>query len=211
MTFTIVATIRPAQPSAEALRAEGRLPAVVYGPKTENTSLSLDAREFKKLWKDAGETSVVSVVVAGGKTYDVLIHEIAFHPVTDEPMHVDLYAVDKTKTVEVDIPLEFVGIAPAVKDMGGTLVKVLHDLTVEGLPDKLPHEIEIDISSLVDLDSVITVADIVLPEGVTATLDGEEIIASIATQREEEETAGAVDFSTIEVEKKGKKEEEATV
>jgi large subunit ribosomal protein L25 len=209
MTFTISATIRSASPSAESLRAEGRLPAVVYGPKTENVSLSLDAREFKKLLKDAGETSVVSVVVDGGKTYDVLIHEIAFNPVTDEALHVDFYAVDKTKKVEVDIPLVFTGVSEAVKSMGGTLVKVLHELTVEGLPDKLPHEIEVDIAALADLDSVITVADVTLPEGVEAAIDGEEIVASIATQKEEEETSGEVDLSAIEVEKKGKKEEDA--
>ncbi len=208
MTFTISATPRPATPTAADLRLDGRLPAVLYGPKTENITLSLDMRAFKKLWKDAGETSVVSVAVEGGKTYDVLIHDITFHPVTDEPRHVDFYVVDKTKKVEVDIPLIFVGVSPAVKEQGGTLVKVLHDLEVEGLPDKLPHEIEVDISALVDLESVITVADVKLPDGVLAILDGEEIVASIAVQKEEEETTAELDLSAIEVEKKGKKEEE---
>jgi large subunit ribosomal protein L25 len=195
--------------TAAAIRAEGRIPAVVYGSKVDNTPLSVDARAFAKVWKEAGETTLVSIAVEGGKMIDALIHEIAFNPVTDEPIHVDFYAVDKTKKVEVDIPLVFIGVAPAVKDLGGTLVKVLHDLPVEGLPDKLPHEIEVDIVTLAELDSVITVADIVLPAGVEATLDGEEIVASIAVQKEEEETSGEVDLSSIEVEKKGKKEEEA--
>ncbi|NTV44432.1 MAG: 50S ribosomal protein L25 [Candidatus Yonathbacteria bacterium] len=207
MTLTIEATERPLTQKAADIRTEGNIPAVVYGPKTENIALSVDARAFKKVWKEAGETTLVSVSVDGKKTIDALIHEITFHPVTDEPTHIDFYAVDKMKKVEVDIPLVFVGVAPAVKDLGGTLVKVLHDLPVEGLPDKLPHEIEVDIAALVDLESVIEVKDIVLPAGVESTLDPEEIVASISVQKEEE-VAAELDLSAIEVEKKGKKEED---
>jgi large subunit ribosomal protein L25 len=208
MTLTIEADHRPMTRKAEALRAEGRVPAVVYGPKTENIPLSVDARAFKKVWKEAGETTVIGVSV-DGKTIDVLVQEVAVHPVSGEPMHADFYAVDKTKKVEVDIPLTFTGVSEAVKTMGGTLVKVLHELTVEGLPDKLPHEIEIDISALPDLESVIAVKDITLPEGVEAAIDGEEIVASIAVQEEESEESAELNLDSIEVEKKGKKEESA--
>lgn len=207
MTLTLEALSRPMTRKAEALRKEGRVPAVVYGPTTENIPLSIDARAFKKTWHEAGETTVIGVSV-DDKTIDVLIQEVAVHPVSGEPIHADFYAVDKTKKVEVDIPLSFVGVAPAVKDLGGTLVKVLHEITVTGLPDKLPSEIEVDTSALVNLDSVIAVKDVSLPEGVEATAPEEDVIASVSVQEEEPEESSELDLESIEVEQKGKKEEE---
>jgi large subunit ribosomal protein L25 len=207
MTLTIEADHRPMTRKAEALRAEGRVPAVVYGPKTENIPLSVDVRAFKKVWKEAGETTVIGVSV-DGKTIDVLVQEVAVHPVSGEPMHADFYAVDKTKKVEVDIPLSFDGVAPAVKDLGGTLVKVLHEITVSGLPDNLPSEIVVDIASLKELDSVIAVKDITLPEGVEAVMPEDDAVASVSVQEEEPEESAELDLESIEVEKKGKKEEE---
>ncbi len=208
MTLTIEAIHRPMTRKAEALRAEGRVPAVVYGPTTDNIPLSINARAFKKVWHEAGETTVIGVSV-DDKTIDVLIQEVAVHPVSGEPIHADFYAVDKTKKVEVNIPLSFDGVAPAVKDLGGTLVKVLHEITVSGLPDNLPSEIVVDIASLKELDSVIAVKDVSLPEGVEAAMPEDDVVASISVQEEEpEETTEAPDLESIEVEQKGKKEEE---
>lgn len=207
MTLTIEADSRPMTRKAEALRMEGRVPAVVYGPKTENIPLSVDARAFKKVWKEAGETTMIAVSV-DGKIIDVLVQEVVVHPVSGEPIHVDFYAVDKTKKVEVAIPLSFDGVAPAVKDLGGTLVKVLHEITVSGLPGNLPSEVVIDISSLKELDSVIAVKDVLLPEGVEAAMPEDEVVASISVQEEEPEESAELDLESIEVEQKGKKEEE---
>jgi large subunit ribosomal protein L25 len=159
------------------------------------------------VWKEAGETTVISVSV-DGKTIDVLVQEVSVHPVSGEPMHADFYAVDKTKKVEVDIPLSFDGVAPAVKDLGGTLVKVLHEITVSGLPDNLPSEIVVDIASLKELDSVIAVKDVSLPEGVEAVMPEDDAVASVSVQEEEPEESAELDLESIEVEKKGKKEEE---
>ncbi|MBC8465070.1 MAG: 50S ribosomal protein L25 [Parcubacteria group bacterium] len=207
MTLTLEATARPMTRKAEALRKEGRVPAVVYGPKTENIPLSVDARAFQKVWKEAGETTVIGVSV-DDKTIDVLVQEVAVHPVSGDPMHADFYAVDKTKKVEVNIPLSFEGVAPAVKDLGGTLVKVLHEITVSGLPGNLPNEVVVDTVLLKELDSVITVKDVVLPEGVVAAMPEDDVVVSVSVQEEEpEETTEEVDLESIEVEQKGKKEE----
>ena len=154
----------------------------------------------------AGESTVVTVKTEGGDK-DTLIHAIEYHPVSGEPLHADFYIIEKNKPVQVHVPLEFEGEAPAVKQLGGNLVKVLHEIEIEALPKDLPQEIKVDISSLATLDSQLTVADIKLPAGVTAITDLLEVVASISTAGEEVVEEAPVDLSSIEVEKKGKQEE----
>ena len=193
----------------EILRANGKVPAVFYGPKEESTPVSVDAREFSKIWKEAGESSVI--ILSGlDDEKQALIHDVSVDPVTEEPIHVDFYIFKKGEKISVDVSLEFVGVSPAVKDLGGALVKVMHELEVEAQPKDLPHQIEIDISSLKDFESQITVKDIKLPDGVTALAEPDEVIAIVSEPKEEEEEEEVVEFdeSMVEVEKKGKEEEE---
>ncbi|MFA5023123.1 MAG: 50S ribosomal protein L25 [Candidatus Paceibacterota bacterium] len=192
----------------KALRDEGQVPAVVYGDKKETISICLDLIEFKKVLAQAGESTIVSLELAG-KGQDVLIHEVQVDPISGVPVHVDFYIVSQDKELEVAVPLVFEGVSPAVKDLGGSLVKVLHELEIRALPKNLPHDIKVDISSLVALDSQILIKDLKLPTGVESVLDVEEVVAAITEAGEEvvEETA-PVDLSAIEVEKKGKQEEE---
>ncbi|MEK7588222.1 MAG: 50S ribosomal protein L25 [Patescibacteria group bacterium] len=205
--FEIKAKKRDLKENLETLRKGGEIPAVFYGMGKDTTSISIPTNEFKKVWKHAGESSAVKLTMTGANL-DVLIHDVGVNPITGEPIHVDFMVIDANKTVEVSIPLEFTGVAPAVKAGLGVLVKVLHEVEVEALPKDLPQSIVIDISSLVDLDSQISVSEVVLPKGVTMVTKGVEIVASIAAQKEEKEET-PVDLSAIEVEKKGKKEEEA--
>ncbi len=191
----------------ESLRSEGILPAVFYGAKTEATVISINLKDFIKIWNEAGESAMVSLSVDGSNV-DVLIQDVALDPVSDTPIHVDFYVVDKTKKVSVSVPVEFTGESLAVKNLGGTLVKVVHELEVEGLPSSLPSNVEIDISTLTDLDSTIAIKDLKLPDGVFVTADPDETVASIAVQKEEEEDTEAPDLASIEVEKKGKEETE---
>lgn len=193
----------------QAGRQAGSLPAVAYGAKSEAKNLLIDAKEFKKIYRVAGESTLINIKI-GDESLDALIHQVSFHPVSGEPIHVDFYLVDKNKVVTVAVPLEFVGISPAVKQLGGVLVKVLHELEVEAPAKDLPHNLEVDLSKLETLDSKICVADIILPKNVTATADPEEIVASVGEAGEEvvETISEPADLSKIEVEKKGKKEEE---
>ena len=193
---------------AALARKTGKMPVVVYGAKQAPVSYFVQTKDFKKTLADAGESTLVAIK-ADGSSHETLIHDVAYHPVTGEPVHADFYVVDQTKTIQVAVHLEYVGEAPAEKG-GFILVKVLHELEVEALPKDLPHGIEVDISTLVDLSSHILVKDLKLPAGVTAVLDAEAVVANVAEAKEEpvEEVAPA-DLSTIEVEEKGKKEEEA--
>lgn len=184
------------------------MPAVLYGKKTESMPISVTQKDFLKVWKEAGESGVVTLRGAQG-SFDVLIQDVDVDPVTDAPRHADFYVFEKGKKIEVEVPLEFVGVSPAVKDLGGNLVKVLHELKISADPQNLPHDISVDISSLVNFESQILASDIVLPAGVVLVEQPHEVVASIAAPKEEEaEEAAPVDLSTIEVVKKGKKDEE---
>lgn len=215
---TLVATKRSKTDKLANIRKGGMVPAVVYGASVENTLISVPSIDFAKILKVAGESSTIILEIKSDeskkelpKKVDVLIHEIQNDPIKDVPIHIDFLAIDVNKPVEVTVPLEFLGIAPGEKDGLGILVKVLHEIEIEALPKYLPHKIEVDLSSLVALDDQIHVKNISVPNNVKILTDEEEVVALIAPIREEkEEVEAPVDLSSIEVEKKGKKEEEGT-
>ena len=205
--FTIKAKTRDPKADLSALRKGGEIPAVFYGMGKETTPITISSVEFKKVWHKAGESSTIKIESEAGNV-DTLIHEVQVHPVTDEPIHVDFLVVDMNKKIKVHVPLEFIGVSLAVKSAIGSLVKVLHEVEVEALPKDLPHSLSVDISKLITVEDQVLVSDISIPAGVTLITPTEEVVASIAVQKEEVEAA-PVDLSAIEVEKKGKKEEEA--
>jgi large subunit ribosomal protein L25 len=203
----LTATKRDTSKKPAALRREGLLPAVIYGPKEAATPITLNAKEFSKLFATAGESTVITI--AGlGEEKDALIHEVSVDPVRGQPIHADFYAIEKGKPVTVSVPLSFDGVSPAVKDLGGILVKVMHQLEIEVLPKELPQQIVIDLAQLKEIGSQIQVKDIALPKSAHTTADAEEVIAMVSAAKEEVEAA-PVDVSQIEVSvEKGKKEEE---
>jgi len=209
----LTATKRSKTDKLAFIRSNGMIPAVIYGAQVENQPISVLSSNFLKILKIVGETSTLVIEIEGATEkekptkVDVLIHEVQVDPVKGFPVHVDFLAIDMNKPVEVTIPIEFIGLAKAEKDGLGTLVKVLHELDIEALPKDLPHNIEVDVSGLATLEDKIHVKDIKLPKGVTLITDGEEVVALVAAVKEEVEEV-PVDLSSIEVEKKGKKEEE---
>lgn len=203
---TLIAKMRSKTDKLATVRTNGMVPAVVYGASVENTPISVPSIDFVKVFKEAGESSTI-VLDMEGKKVDVLIQDVQFEPVKGFPLHVDFLAVDMNKPVEVAVPLEFTGVAPAEKAGLGTLMKVLHEVTIEALPKDLPHNIAVDVSSLETLENQIHVKDIVLPAGVSMITGADEVVALVAAAKEEKEEA-PVDLSAIEVEKKGKAEEE---
>ncbi|MBP6883854.1 MAG: 50S ribosomal protein L25 [Candidatus Pacebacteria bacterium] len=205
--FVINAKKRDDSQNLAHLRKGGQIPAVFYGAGKENTSIVVPTIEFKKVWRQAGESSAVVVKTEGGDV-DVLIHEVQVDPVTDEPIHVDFLAIDMKKKINVNVPLVFEGISGAVKAGLGNLVKVLHEVEVEALPKDLPQNLVVDLSKLATVEDTIFVSDIKVPAGVEVIASPEDVVASIVLQKEEVEETVPVDLSAIEVEKKGKKEEE---
>jgi large subunit ribosomal protein L25 len=189
-----------------ALRAADKMPAVFYGRKEKSTPISLLAKDFKKVWKEAGESTIISLHGAG-KDVDAIIHDVDVHPVTEEPRHVDFYVIEKDRKIKVNVPIEFVGEAP-VEKLGHIIIKVLHEIEVEALPGNLPQSLEVDISSLTELESQILVKDIKKSEGVEFMADPEDVVISVSEAREDEPEPEVVDMDAIEVEGEKKEGEE---
>lgn len=202
-------TVELRKSSAAAVRGKGKVPAVFYGPKAPTTSIEINETDFLRVFKQAGESSIITLQGVG-EEHDALIHDVDRDPVSGKVRHADFYVIEKGKKVKVGVPIEFVGVSPAVKSLNGSLIKVLHEIEIEALPKDLPHNIEVDISSLVTFEDQIKAGDIKLPNGVSLTVDADEIIALVNAPREEEpEEAAPVDLSAIELSvEKGKKEEE---
>lgn len=212
MVVTLTATKR--EETGKRVRAlfnAGKMPAVVYGPKQEATPITLSQQEFEKVFRAAGESSVIALSGVAAEPLEVLIHDVENDPVTHRPRHADFYAIEKGAKVEVAVPLTFVGESPAVK-AGHNLVKVMHELEIEAAPADLPHSIDIDISVLANVGDQIHVKDVTLPKGVALNgVEEDEVIALIQeVQEEKEEAPVAIDMDAIEVEQKGKGEEEGT-
>ena len=168
------------------LRGEGCIPAVMYGKKEEALPIALNSKEFSKAWREAGESTVLTIKGLGDEK-SALIYDVETDPVYGEPLHVDLYVVDRTQKVEVAVPLTFEGTAPAEKELGGTLIKVMHELEIEALPKDLPHEIVVDVTPIKDFEAQILARDIVLPQGVSLVTGEEEVVALAQEAREEVE------------------------
>ncbi len=205
--LTLKVEKRDPKDSLSAIRKAGKIPAVFYGKKEASTPIMLSYAIFEKTLKEAGESTILHLE-GEGIDVDVLIHEVDLNPVTDKPRHADFYVIEKGKKLEIKVPLEFIGVAPAVKDLGGILVKVMHEIEISALPKDLPQKLEVDISSLVSFDSVLTAKDIKLPEGIELEIKLEDIIASVYEPKEEVVEVAPADLSSIEVVKKGKEAKE---
>lgn len=191
---------RTAEEKVTALREAGKIPAVFYGPKEESTAVTLDAREFQKVWDAVGGSAIVDLVGIG-ENKEVLIHDVACNPVTGEPIHADFFVIERGKKVNVTVPLVFVGEAPAEK-LGGIVTKALHEIEIEVQPRNIPHEIEVDLTRLTDLDSALTIADLNLSDTIEVVGDVEESVVSITLPHEEEEEERTIDDVEIEGEEK---------
>jgi len=193
----------------------GKIPGVVYGPGVKNISLEVDYETFKKVFDQTGESSLVSLEIEGEKKErPVLIHEIQREPVSGKFIHIDFYQPSLKQEVEVQIPLVFEGIAPAVKELGGTLVKEIQEIKVKALPQNLPHDIKVDISVLNTFEDEVKIKDLPIPADVKVQRGLEEIVAKVVpATKVEEELAKPVEEKVEEVEKvekeKKEKEEEA--
>lgn len=192
----------------KALRREGLIPAELYGHGFENIHLALPAKEFNKVLKEAGATTVVNLLL-GKESKPAMIHEVARDAVTGEVIHVDLHQVRMNELVKARVPLEFIGEAPAVKKDGAVINKAISEIEVEAFPQDLPHSIQADLSVLDELDKTIYVKDLKRPRGVTFLIDVETAVATATPPAKEEAVAPTetVDVSAIATEGEEKKAE----
>ncbi len=197
----------------DEIRKQGLLPGILYGPKIKNKTIEIDLPEFKKVLKEAGESSLISLEVGKDK-FSVLIHEVKLDPLSSEPIHVDFYQPILTEETEATVPLVFEGEPLAVKELGGTLVKEIQEVVVRALPEKLPHEIKVNVEDLKTFEDEILIKDLELPEDVKIDREPDEIVALVVPPTKvEEELEKPIEEEVEEVEeveKEGEEEEEKT-
>jgi large subunit ribosomal protein L25 len=166
---------------------QGLSPAVMYSKVTPSTPLTINTREFLKVYKETGRTGVIDLSV-DGKIVPCLVHDLNVHPSKKTLRHVDFLVVNLKEKVIADVPVVTINEAPGVKEFGAVLNLLVDTLEVEALPDEIPEEIQVDLLVLVDFDSTIRISD--LPQSKTYKVigDEDELIANLVEQSQEEET-----------------------
>lgn len=212
MSYSLVATKRAEK--GEKTRAQGQIPGVVYGKGSESVSVAVDYASFIKLYRSAGEASLIDLSINGEQQGKVLIQEVQHDPVSDEIIHLDLRRIDMNKLMTATVQLTFVGEAPIIKEAGGTLVTALSEVEVECLPKDLIARIDVDVSGLKSFDDSIAVKDLVIPSGVKVIAPEETtlVVKAAPAMTEEEikalEEAGKAQVDLSQIESAGKKKEE---
>lgn len=171
----------------KGLREQNLIPAVIYGKDFESRNLVLEYLPFERAFREAGKSSLIELKIDESTPIKVLIHGVQKDPISEKIIHVDFWKVRMTDKIAAEIKFKFVGESPAVKELGGILVKSLDAVKVECLPQDLVHEIEIDISPLKTFEDLICVKDVKFPDGIKVISNLDEVIATVAQPRTEEE------------------------
>lgn len=187
----LVTTLREKIPRTKMIRArkDGKIPAIMYGHKGTPQMMWVDALTFAKVYAVSGESSIISLALGDKKKANVIVQDLAYDALTNRISHIDFFEVSMDQELEARVPIEYVGEAPAVREMGGILVKPLEEVTVSCLPKDLPHSITIDLTVLVDFSTHIQVKDLVLPTGVRVLNDELTTIVLVEAPRTEAQMA----------------------
>ncbi|MFI5346262.1 MAG: 50S ribosomal protein L25 [Elusimicrobiota bacterium] len=196
MEITLNVDVRAAKGTKKelsTLRAESRIPAVIYGGETGPINIALSEREFMDARKKGGINAILRLKHAKGEE-TVMVKELQRHPVTDRPVHADFQRISLTKKIDARVPLIVVGVATGVKDFGGMLAIDLRELRIKALPTAIPQKIEVDVTKL-GLHEALHVGDLKLPEGVEIVDDAKAVVVHVTIAKVEvveEPVAGAV-------------------
>lgn len=199
--------------ASKSLRAKGLVPAVIYGHNFAPINIQIPEKDFQKAYAKAGESTLVYLTL-DADSYPAIIHQVARDPVSDRFIHADFQKVRLDEKIKAKIPVAIIGESPAVKGLGGILVKNINEIEVEGLPQNLPHQFDVDISGLAQFRDSFQIKQLAVPAGVEIKANMEDIIVLVQEPISEEklkeslETAPATTVEDVEVIKKEKKEEE---
>jgi len=195
------------------LRREGIIPANVYGRALDSVAIQVARDDLVRVVRSAGRNEIIYLRLDGEEPRPTFVRQIQRNPVTDAILHVDFYQISLAEKVRIEVPLSLVGTAPAEQAYGGTLLHSLDSITVEGLPTDIPSVIEVEVSSLEEIDAAIHVGELDVPDEVTVLTDPEVVVAKIAPPHvekevEEEEVVAAEEEAEEEAAAEGGKEGE---
>lgn len=201
-TFKLAAKTRTITgKKVKEIRKQGLLPAVLYGPGEPSQNISLELREFQKVYAKAGISSLVDLEVSDKKPVKILIHEPQIDPVSDIPLHVDFYKIRMDEKLTTEIPLKFIGESPAVKELEGNLIKNKEEIKIECLPADLISQFEVDISGLKTFEDIIRIKDLAIPSTLKVLENPEDTVVLVNPPRSEEELEAMETESAADTEK----------
>jgi len=172
-----------------SFREKGLIPAVVYGHKVKPKNLWINYLDFKRVFDKAGESTVIELEIGEKEKVNALIHDSQSDPLTGRFSHIDFFQIRMDEEIETEVPIEFFGESPAVKELGGMLVKNMDAISVKCLPGNLPREFKVDISKIKTFDDHFKISDLEVPEKVEILAEADTVIALVAPPRTEEELA----------------------
>ncbi len=198
--------------ATKTIRAQGLVPAELYGHGLQNQHVSVNAKEFEKVFKSTGENTVIDLTI-NGEVHKALVHDIQRNFLHDTVDHIDFYQVRMDEKTKVHVPIEFLGEAPAVKEQGGLLNRTMSEVEVEALPGDLPQKFTVDLSVLKELNQSIYVKELKAPKGVKILVEPEAVIVTVTPPLKEIEVAPSpvADVSAVKVETEEKKSEREKV
>lgn len=164
-------------------RSTGEIAAELYGPGVTNQHLVVNRHELEKVFAEAGSSLLVNLDIAGGSSTSIIIRDLQRDPIKNQIIHADFMQVDMKRPVTVSVGFTPEGKSNAISNMGGMLEKNLARVSITCLPQHLVKSLSVDLAKLADLKSVIRVADLMVPEGVTIKNNPRDVIYSIAASR----------------------------
>ncbi len=191
----------------KTIRKMGMVPAELFGFGFKNEHLSVPEKAFSDIYKEAGRNTVIDITIDGEKeAIPALIHDVQIHPITHQPLAVDFYRIRADKKIQTEVPIEFIGESPA-ENKGLVVVKVLNKITIEALPQHIPHTIQVDISVIKNEEDTLHIKDLNLPNTVYIITPADTTIITVSQQQQEEEVSEVSSVEEVEITKEKKGEE----
>ncbi len=191
----------------KSLREKGFVPAELFGHGIENKHLSVSLKEFTKIFKEAGENTVITLVSGKGEKFPVLVSDVVINHLSGDIIAVDFHHIRKGEKIQAKVPVEFVGEAPAIKK-GFILVKVSSEIEVEALPEHIPHRFEVDLSELKEAGQSIAIHNLAINKEVKLLVPEDTIIVTVTEPAKIEETPAVAPESEADKEAQSPQEEE---
>lgn len=182
----------------KSLRKQNLIPAVIYGKDVPSQNLVVEYLPFNKLYKEAGESTLIDLKIDEAAPVKVLVQEVQSDPTSGKFAHIDFRQIKMTEKIKVDALFKFVGESPAVKELGGTFVHGMEKVEIECLPQDLVHEIEVDISGIKTFEDSIQIKDLNIPAGVKILGDMNATIATVEAPLTEEELKAELETPVVE-------------
>ncbi|MBV9028083.1 MAG: 50S ribosomal protein L25 [Candidatus Eremiobacteraeota bacterium] len=190
LTLTTHAREKLGTTGAQALRAEGKIPAVVYGHGAAPEHIALDAHDFGELLHHGGRNAIITLADGRRKRETAIVRQVQTHPVSRRIVHADLQRVSANEAIDARLQIVTVGVAEGVRNFGAVMDVIAHELEVEGPANRIPENLEIDVSGL-NVHEHVTAGDVKLPEGFRLLTPPETVVVTIEPSRTAQEVEEA--------------------